>query len=142
MAEAAQIIEDEPQDELEFMPLDDLMTERKDMFDRKKQIEEGELKAINKTLKAIDGYIIRRMQDQGLRQIQGNDGRATFSVSEEIVPEVTDWDALYAYISQHSYFHLLYRKVTARAYRELIENEEDVPGTEQKKRTTLRMRSN
>ena len=82
------------------------------------------------------------MQDNGIQQCRGNDGRATFSISEEVVPEIVDWDSLYTFIAENNYFHLLYRKVTARSFRELIENGVEVPGAEPKKRTTLRMRSN
>ena len=133
---------EEPQSEYEFMPLDDLLSQRKDLYDEKKSIEEGELKKINKDLKSLDGFIIRRMQDNGIQQCRGNDGRATFSISEEVVPEIVDWDSLYTFIAENNYFHLLYRKVTARSFRELIENGVEVPGAEPKKRTTLRMRSN
>lgn len=133
---------EEPQSEYEFMPLDDLLSQRKDLYDEKKSIEEGELKKINKDLKSLDGFIIRRMQDNGIQQCRGNDGRATFSISEEVVPEIVDWDSLYTFIAENNYFHLLYRKVTARSFRELIENGIEVPGAEPKKRTTLRMRSN
>lgn len=133
---------EEPQSEYEFLPLDDLLSQRKDLYDEKKSIEEGELKKINKDLKSLDGFIIRRMQDNGIQQCRGNDGRATFSISEEVVPEIVDWDSLYTFIAENKYFHLLYRKVTARSFRELIENGVEVPGAEPKKRTTLRMRSN
>ena len=133
---------EEPQSEYEFMPLDDLLSQRKDLYDEKKSIEEGELKKINKDLKSLDGFIIRRMQDNGIQQCRANDGRATFYISEEVVPEIVDWDSLYTFIAENNYFHLLYRKVTARSFRELIENGIEVPGAEPKKRTTLRMRSN
>ena len=57
-------------------------------------------------------------------------------------PTDADFDALYDYIAKNGYWQLLYRKITARAYREIIEAGETVPGTDPEVVTRLRMRSN
>ena len=45
------------------------------------------------------------------------------------VAGVTDWDKLYAFIKKKNYFHLLQRRVSDPAWRELIEQGKKVPGT-------------
>lgn len=53
-------------------------------------------------------------------------GRAT--ISEEVVPNVDDWDAFYDYIWEQKAFHLLQKRPAAAAYRELVAAGEDVKG--------------
>jgi hypothetical protein len=48
--------------------------------------------------------------------------------SETVVPQVTDWDAFYAYIKRTNYFHLLERRPTAAGCRELFETKGKIPG--------------
>jgi len=124
------------------LPLGQLLSLRAGLYRRKKEIESGELTSIKSELDDCDGAIIRKMQDAGLRQAQDESGTATFHVTDEVVPKISDFDALYDYIAKNGYWQLLYRKITARAYREIIEAGETVPGTDPEVVTRLRMRSN
>ena len=126
----------------EDMQLGQLLTARKSLYDRKKAIESGELAEIKQDLTDADRIISRKMQDLGLRQLQDEGGKATFYISDEIVPKINDWDQLYRYVKDNDYFHLFYRKLTATAYRELISHGEDIPGVEPEVVTRLKMRSN
>lgn len=45
------------------------------------------------------------------------------------VAQVTDWDAFYAYIYKNKFGHLLQRRVSDPAWRELMEQGKKVPGT-------------
>ncbi len=126
----------------EDIALGTLLTTRKQYYDKKKFIEEGELKLLNKMLSEIDSQIVRRMQDEGMSQARDTDNTATFYLNEAVIPQVEDWNAFYGYIKQNDFFHILHKRVSAKAYRELIENGEEVLGTTPKQLTTLRMRSN
>ena len=126
----------------EDITLGTLLTTRKQYYDKKKFIEEGELKLLNKMLSEIDSQIVRRMQDEGMSQARDTDNTATFYLNEDVVPQVEDWNTFYGYIKQNDFFHVLHKRVSAKAYRELIENGEEVLGTTPKQLTTLRMRSN
>ena len=97
---------------------------------------------LNKMLSDLDGQIIRRMQDEGMSQARDSLNTATFYLNEDIVPQIEDWNIFYKYIKDNDYFHILHKRVSVKAYRELIENGEEVHGTTPKQLTTLRMRSN
>ena len=127
--------------DIEEATIGQLLQDYKHLKDRKRAIESGELKAIKASLTDMERVITRKMSDLGVRQMVDEDNTATFSLSEEIVPKVDDWDSLYNYISANGYWHLLYRKITARAYREIIQSGEDVPGCESEVVTRLSMRS-
>lgn len=126
----------------ETLSLGDLLSAYKAAKDRKKAIESGELAEVKAFLEQAEVLITRKMRDNGLRQVQDEGGQATFSLTDEIVPKISDWDKIYPYIAENGYWHLLYRKLTARAYRELIEAGYQVPGTDPEVLTRLRMRSN
>ena len=109
--------------------------------DQKKAIESGELKSIKNTLDEMERVITRKMHDLGVRQMVDEDDTATFSLSEQVVPKIDDWDKIYPYIAENGYWHLLYRKLTATAYREIIEAGQEVPGVEPEVVTRLSMRT-
>ena len=67
---------------------------------------------------------------------------ATASITETIVPVVDDWDAFYDHILQTEGFHLLERRPASRAYRELLEAGEDVPGLRPFTKHNLSLRKN
>ncbi len=58
----------------------------------------------------------------------GSGSLATASTNLDTVPTVTDWDAVYNYIQRKGYFHLMQRRISAPAYRELLIIEGEVPG--------------
>jgi hypothetical protein len=126
---------------IETMPVGQLLKSYKDLKDQKKAIESGELKSIKNTLDEMERVITRKMHDLGVRQMVDEDDTATFSLSEQVVPKIDDWDKIYPYIAENGYWHLLYRKLTATAYREIIEAGQEVPGVEPEVVTRLSMRT-
>jgi len=52
----------------------------------------------------------------------------TATITEEVVPQIDDWDTYYAYIKDNDAWHLLQRRPAAAAFRELHEAGEVVPG--------------
>ena len=126
---------------IKTMPVGQLLKTYKNLKDQKKAIESGELKSIKNTLDEMERVITRKMHDLGVRQMVDEDDTATFSLSEQVVPKIDDWDKIYPYIAENGYWHLLYRKLTATAYREIIEAGQEVPGVEPEVVTRLSMRT-
>lgn len=82
----------------------------------KARIEEAELK------------LMETMDKEGVSKSTGK--MATVSVSETVTGNVVDWDALWAYIFKTKQSHLLQRRVSDPAIRELFETKGAVPGVE------------
>lgn len=72
--------------------------------------------------------IMMKMEESGLESVSGR--TATFSTYETTVPKLVDYNALIGYIKDSGHIHLLGRRVSATAYRELYELEGGVPGVE------------
>jgi hypothetical protein len=82
--------------------------------------------ALQEEFNQIEQVLLARADDQGATRISTSDGTAI--VSEEIVPTITDWDALYAYIKENDAFHFLQRRVASAAYREALTANQEIPG--------------
>lgn len=104
----------------------------------KRQLEE-QLKAIEEQMQALEFEMITAMDNQGLTKLTGE--KATVSISEVTRPSVEDWDAFYAFIKRHGYFHLLERRPAALACNEMMELKGKLPGVVPFTRRKLNMRS-
>lgn len=80
-------------------------------------------KANEELLKAA---ILEKLADQKLDK--GTFHGYSVGRAESIVPQVTDWDAFYAYIKRSNYFHLLERRPASAGCRELFETKGKIPG--------------
>jgi hypothetical protein len=87
-----------------------------------------QVKETNADIMKVERTLLDEMQKQGLYKA-GNKDTSVY-ISRQVVPKVTDWDALYAYIAKHGYFHLLEKRASRTAYREQYENGQSVPGLE------------
>lgn len=106
----------------------------------KKRELEASIKDLEGQATLLETQIMDGMAEQGLEKMSGTVG--TVSITSSTVANVTDWDAFWAYIHKMKYGHLLQRRVSDPAYRELLESGKKVPGTEPftKKRLNLRAR--
>ena len=97
------------------------------------KFEEAQLKAKEKAEKLLreaaelEEQIKKRLAAEGMDKATGK--KATVSLSEEVVANVKDWDALCAYVKKTGYFHLFQRRVSNPAFRELAAKK-PVPGLE------------
>jgi hypothetical protein len=87
-----------------------------------------ELKTVNKSIMEIETVVLTEMNKQGL--YKAGSRRASVYISRQVVPKVKDWDAFYAYIKKHDYFHMLERRPSKLAFREQYEQGAPVPGLE------------
>lgn len=89
------------------------------------QAKEAEIKA---EIDVLEATLMETMKAQGVDKSTGK--MATVSISESVTGNVVDWDALWAFIFKKKYTHLLQRRVSDPAIRELFEKQGTVPGVE------------
>ena len=82
---------------------------------------------------------MERLEAEGLDKASGS--KATVSISANTVANVEDWDSFWSYIIKNKYTHLLQRRVSDPAYRELLEQGKRVPGVQPFVKRTLNVRS-
>lgn len=82
--------------------------------------------------------LLARLEAEGTDAAKGK--LASVSVGSSVVGNVTDWDAFWAFIFKKKYTHLLQRRLSDPAIRELFEAGTKVPGIEPftKKRLNVR----
>lgn len=96
-----------------------------EMRERKRALEE-QVKEISRDMQSLEFELIKQMEAEGVTKSTGN--RATVSVNDVVRPTVEDWDAFYAFIHRHRYYHLLERRPSASGCNELFESRGKVPG--------------
>ncbi len=93
--------------------------------EEKRAIEET-LKAKTQEIDLAENELIDQMDAQSITKSTG--AKATVSISISVKPSVEDWDAFYAYIHRHKYYHLLERRPSVTGCRELFDTKGKVPG--------------
>ena len=99
------------------------------LFDIREQIKKLEDKAdeLRKVFTAREQALLARVDEEGVSKAVGQ--KASVAVTESIVPQVENWDEYYAFIHRNKAYHLLERRPSAGAYRELIaQRRKPVPG--------------
>lgn len=99
----------------------------------------AELKEANKSKEDLDRQLLISLDEQGLSRT-AND-KASVSINNDTVPDVTDWDALYEHINDTKDYSLLQRRVSSTAYKELLKLGEDVPGLQPREIRRINFRS-
>ena len=87
----------------------------------------------------LETQIATTLKDQGIDRV-GNDA-CTLSIKEEIVPTVEDWDKDYQHILDTKQFELLQKRMSATAWRELLQMGQAVPGVKATELTKINFRS-
>jgi len=108
-----------------------------ELRERKRELN-AELKDIDEQYKGLEQQLIDSLDKDDLQQTRS--GKATATISEVTVPSVTDWDAFYDYVRENDALHLLERRVAAAPWRELVESDEPVPGTEPFTKRSINLR--
>jgi len=92
------------------------------------RVKQEEEKAIQARITAAETELMETMEAQGVDKSTGK--LATVSISSSLTGNVVDWDALWAYIIKNKFTHLLQRRTSEPAIRELFETKGKVPGVE------------
>jgi hypothetical protein len=106
--------------------------------EKKRKHEEG-IKELEKQMEVLQAELITQLQAEGISSSRGK--TATVSISENVVPQVENWDEFYKYISRKKYFHLLERRPSVSGCRELFEKNGRIPGVVPHTRVTLNLRT-
>lgn len=106
----------------------------------KKRELEAKIGEIEAEYGAIEGTLMDRLGEEGLDKGTGKLG--TVSISETMVGNVTDWDAVNAFVKKTGNFQLFQRRLSDPAFRELLELGKKVPGVEQFTKKRLNLRAN
>jgi len=106
----------------------------------KKRELEASVKDLDGQLSDLESTLMEQMAEQGVDKMSG--AMATVSISTNTVAQVEDWESFLTYIYKKKYGHLLQRRVSDPAYRELLEQGVAVPGVSpfSKQRLNLRVR--
>lgn len=107
------------------LTLADLATQRDVLRERKRELE-AEIKLLDQALAANELAIIEKLDGMGVNKFAV--GKLSFSISENTVGNVEDWDQVYAYIRDNNAFHLVQRRLANAAYKELLDMGEALPG--------------
>ncbi len=91
-----------------------------------KRGHEEAIKQISEQMSVLETKLIETMDADGITKATGK--KATVSISEQIRPNVQDWDQFYAYIHKNKYYHLLERRPSVSGCQELFETKGKVPG--------------
>ena len=100
---------------------------------------EAQIKTIEDKAKSMEEEIAEQLKAQGLDKATGKS--ASISQTSTIVADVQDWPAFHAYIAKNKFFHLLQKRVSDPAYRELLEAGKKVPGVQPFSRKKLNLRT-
>lgn len=100
-----------------------------------KQKEVDELKAKQNQVEAM---LMEALTEQGTRKGEGK--LASASISTNIQPVATDWDALKRFVLRHKELELFQKRLSASRYRELLEERpKGVPGLDSYEQRTINL---
>lgn len=116
----------------------DVLAEERDRLREAKRALEAQLKELDEQLKANEQDILEIADQMGVSRFAV--GKLTFSISENVVGHVEDWDKLYDFIWQTKAFHLLHRRLSNAAYKELLDAGEAPAGVNAVPMRSLNMR--
>lgn len=101
----------------------------------KLRVETEQISKLNTELKErkanktkLENSILEAMDDMGngMRSLSTNAG--TVSIKKLVIAKVEDWDVFYDYIYDNRAFHMLERRPANAAFREMLEQNQEVPG--------------
>lgn len=107
--------------------------------ERKRLLQE-EIKVIDSESALHEATLMARMDDEQTRRSEGK--FATVTISESVVGRVSDWDKFFAFVGRKKLWHLLQRRTSDPAVREMFQMKGDdaVPGVEPFTKRTLNLR--
>lgn len=106
--------------------------------EEKRRLEE-QAKEVSAQIAALEEELIERMNAEGTDKAQGT--KASVSITSSVVADVQDWDVFWTYIARNKFWHLVQRRVSDPAYRELLEQGKKVSGVQPFTKRKLNVRS-
>lgn len=87
---------------------------------------EEEITELKKRKEELERELIAEAEKQQLKSGAGES--SSFSIKEETVPQASDWDAVWQFIKENDYFHMVQKRLSSTACRELWELGQQIPG--------------
>ncbi|WP_017430826.1 gp33 family protein [Vreelandella jeotgali] len=119
--------------------LGDLIAHHEQLREEKRMLNER-LKALNNDIFHSESAVLEALDTAGLEHARV--AGTSVSVTEQTMPNVTDWEQLYDFIKQHDAMYMLQRRVSTGPYREMLQMEQEVPGVEPYVQRKVNMRAN
>lgn len=91
--------------------------------------------------RGLEADLLERAEKEGLDKFSAK-GAGTAIVSEQVLPNVTDWDAYLVWELKEEMQHMRQRRLSAAAYRELVESGATVPGVTPYTQKSINLRAN
>jgi len=104
-----------------------------------KRTLEAQVKVIETSMKELEGTVLGLLDAQDTRKAEGKS--ASVSITETVVGNVDNWDALWPWISKTKNYHLIQKRVSDPGLRELWALGKVVPGVQPFTKRTLALRS-
>jgi len=122
---------------VEIRPTSDIIQALVDCRDERRRIADRD-KELVAAWKSLEEELLTRLDEQGM--LQGKTAVGTASITEAIVPNVVDWDALHDHIRETGDFYLLQKRPSAAAFREIHASGGEIPGMEAFNKRTISLR--
>ena len=120
------------------MTINQLIEKRASVKDQMENLNR-ELKELRSTQDEVDVLLLKKMDAEGLSRT-AND-KASVSINEDIVPEVTDWDKVWEAVIAERDYSLIQRRISSTAYREKLKLGDDIPGMQPRTIRRINFRS-
>lgn len=108
------------------------------MREKKRELE-VQVKEIEMQIKTAQEDLMLHMQTEGIEKATGT--KASVSLNSTVVADVQDWDAFWPYIAKNKFWHLVQKRVSDPAYRELLDLGKKVPGVQPFTKHTVLVRT-
>ena len=118
-------------------PTGAMIDEMFNLRESKKELE-AKVKKINEEMTLVEAELIQKLDAEETSMGRGKSASASITKSE--VPMVEDWDTFGQYLIDNEMLYLLQRRVAVRAFRELKDAGEDIPGTTTFPKRTISLR--
>ncbi len=119
------------------VPTSDIIARLVEVRDERRRIRERDQELTEKW-RALEMELLVRLDEQGM--LKASTGVGTASITETVLPNVTDWDAVYEHIKETGDFYLLQKRPSAAAFRELHNSGEVIPGIEAYTKRSIALR--
>ena len=96
-------------------------------------------KELSAEFEELSNEVLQAMEEMGADATRT--AHASLSKSVQVLPSVTDWDAFHQYIKENDAFYLLQKRVSSTAWREQLELDGEIAGTESFEKVKLNLRA-
>lgn len=117
--------------------LDEIIDEMFAVRARKRKLE-AKVKDADAEYAELASEFIQTAKSAGTDYARGK--LASASITKQLVPQARDWDEIYDYIRENDAMYLLHRRISAGAWKELLDSGTDVPGIEAYEKETVSLR--